>query len=164
LCEFSEADSTNAYGSCTLPAISTTYSDSSYNIQKSGHLKTGMYIGHRPTVKDPAVMFDDDLLIHFNDYRKNSWFGMKFKAGYVGVLDKVKYYVPGDKSKSYYVNNLVLQGTNDDWTTVVDLFTVPDTVNSGWNTAEFTDAATQPKYNQYRWYSLADYASYINEV
>jgi hypothetical protein len=109
-------------------------------------------------------MFDDDLLIHFDDFRKDSWFGMKFKAGYVGVLDKVKYYVPGDKSKSYYVNNLVLQGTNDDWTTVVDLFTVPDTVNSGWNTAEFTDAATKPKYNQYRWYALANYAAYINEV
>jgi len=62
-----------------------------------------MYIGHRPDVKDPSVMFDDDLLVHFNDYRADSWFGMKFKTGYVGVLDKIKFYVPGDQKKSNYI-------------------------------------------------------------
>jgi len=142
LCEFSEADSTNAYGSCTLPEISTTYSDANYNIQSTSLLKTGMYIGNRPTVKDPSKMFDGDVLIHYNDFRAKSWYGMKFKVGYVGVLDKVKYFVPGDKTKSHYIGNLVLQGTNDGWTTVVDLYTVEDTVSSGWNTVEFKDAAT----------------------
>ena len=48
-------------------------------------------------------MFDDDLLVHFNDYRADSWFGMKFKTGYVGVLDKIKFYVPGDQKKSNYI-------------------------------------------------------------
>lgn len=96
MCEFSEADSTNAFGSCTLPDVSTTHSDANYNLQASGLLKTGMYIGNRPTVKDPSKMFDGDLLVTYNDFRKTSWYGMKFKAGYVGVLDKAKYYVPGD--------------------------------------------------------------------
>ena len=101
-----------------------------------------MYIGNRPTVKDPSKMFDGDLLVTYNDFRKTSWYGMKFKAGYVGVLDKAKYYVPGDKNKDNYIGNLILQGTNDDWATFENLYTVEDSVSSGWNSVEFNDVAT----------------------
>jgi len=109
-------------------------------------------------------MFDGDLLIQFDATAKDSWFGMKFKTGYVAVLDKVKYYVPGENLKSYYINNTVLQGTNDDWTTVVDIYTVEDTVSSGWNYVNFEDPATKPKYNQYRWYGKDTNSVRLTEV
>jgi len=141
LCAFSEADSTSAHGSCTLPEVSTSYSDTNYGIQTSHQLDSGVYISHHAS-KDPAPMFDGDLLIQFTAAGADSWFGMKFKTGYVAVLDKVKYFVPGENLKSFYINNTVLQGSNDDWATAVDIYTAPDTVSSGWNYVNFEDPAT----------------------
>jgi len=87
-------------------------------------------------------MFDGDLLMMFGDKAAGAYFGMKFKTGYVGVLDKAKFFVPGVNLKSYYIDNTVLQGTNDDWATNDELYVVEDTVSSGWNYVEFNDAAT----------------------
>jgi len=87
-------------------------------------------------------MFDGDLLMMFGDKAAGAYFGMKFKTGYVGVLEKIKFFIPGDKAKSYYIDNTVLQGTNDDWATFTDIYTVEDTVSSGWNYVNFEDPTT----------------------
>jgi len=87
-------------------------------------------------------MFDGDLLMMFGDKAAGAYFGMKFKTGYVGVLDKAKFFVPGVNLKSYYIDNTVLQGTNDDWATFTDIYTVEDTVSSGWNYVNFEDPTT----------------------
>lgn len=90
--------------------------------------------------------------------------GMNFKTGYRGVLDKVKYYIPGDRAKSYYINYLTFQGSNDDWATHDDIFTVDDTVSSGWNYMTYDDPLTQPKYNSYRFYGKEKHSCKINEI
>lgn len=90
--------------------------------------------------------------------------GMNFKTGYKGVLDKVKYYVPGERAKSYYINKLTFQGSNDDWTTHDNLFTLDDTVSSGWNYVTYDDPLTQPKYNSYRFFGNESKSCYISEI
>jgi len=88
------------------------------------------------------VLFDQDLLVYFSEHWADCYMGMNFKTGYKGVLDKVKYYVPGERAKSYYINKLTFQGSNDDWTTHDDLFTLDDTVSSGWNYVTYDDPLT----------------------
>lgn len=90
--------------------------------------------------------------------------GMNFKTGYKGVLGKVKYYVPGERAKSYYINKLTFQGSNDDWATHTDLFTVDDTVSSGWNYVAYDDPLTQPKYGSYRFYGNETHSCKISEI
>lgn len=104
LCVFSEADSTSAAGSCTLPEVSTSYSDTNFNIQTSHQLDSGVYTSHF-SGWPPGPMFDGDVLVPWGATGEKSYFGMKFKKGYVAVLDKVKYYVPGEYLKSNYINN-----------------------------------------------------------
>ena len=39
-------------------------------------------------------MFDGDVLVPWGATGEKLYFGIKFKKGYVAVLDKFKYYVP----------------------------------------------------------------------
>lgn len=84
-------------------------------------------------------MFDGDTLLQWGATGANAWFGMAFREGYVGQLSKIKYYVPGENSKDDYIDNTMFQGSNDGstWDT---LFTVDDTVASGWNYRTWDDA------------------------
>ena len=68
-------------------------------------MRTGDYISNRAT-HDPKILFDDDLLVYFDEGRADCYMGMNFKTGYKGVLGKVKYFVPGELAKKYYINKL----------------------------------------------------------
>jgi len=65
---------------------------------------------------------------------------MEFREGYVGILDKVKYYldVKRDKTK-YYVDKLKFQGSNDGGITFTDIFVSDFNVHSGWNYVEWPE-------------------------
>jgi hypothetical protein len=126
-------------------------------------LRTGDYISNRDKY-DPTMLFDQDLLVYFPEGRADCYMGMNFKTGYKGVLDKVKYYVPGDRAKSNYIHKLTFQGSNDNWATHTDLFLVDDAVSSGWNYVTYDDISTQPKFSSYRFYGNDTDSCKISEI
>ena len=77
---------------------------------------------------------------------------MDFKENHVGVLDEAKVFINFMTSKTPYVNNLVFQGSNDDWTTFTDLYTFKDDVHEGWNYIQFREFNPKPAYHSYRFY------------
>ena len=64
---------------------------------------------------------------------------MKFGEGNVGFLSSFKYFMDRfDASK--YVNNLILQGSNDDFNLDVnDIVTIQADIHEGWNYYNFED-------------------------
>jgi hypothetical protein len=88
---------------------------------------------------------------------------MRFKPGHVGLISQVKYFMGNIASKATYSGILKFQGS-DDGTTWTDLFAADDNIHEGWNYYEWTDAASKPRHNQYRFYAAGASACRINEV
>jgi len=103
-CKFIDKDLKAGTVTCTLPSISTTYSNKNFKIAKeSENLKSGSYFG---TVANPAMYFDDDLTVRPSDNGKGCNVGMKFRTGFVGMLSQVKYFISQIDFKPAFVNNL----------------------------------------------------------
>lgn len=89
---------------------------------------------------------------------------MKFREGYIGVLDKVKYYLAVDRNKqTYYDGHLKFQGSNDG-VTFTDIFTADNNAHTGWNYVEWALEADYPKYKQFRFTGDVAGSCVINEI
>lgn len=106
-CTIVEADSDKDSTVCILPPVSTKYSDKNFNIEKVRHLKTGLYFQKRSS-NNLNTLFDGDLVVHYDDHKVDCHVGMKFKDGYVGIINKIKFFIPQEIPNSEYVNNLVI--------------------------------------------------------
>jgi hypothetical protein len=62
---------------------------------------------------------------------KNCFIGTAFRAGYIGVLREVKYFMPRF-TRATYVGKLKFQGSLDG-ITYADIFTVGEEIHEGWN-------------------------------
>jgi len=82
---------------------------------------------------------------------------MYFKEGYVGIISKIKFYIPTDTAVANFIDLMHIQGSNDD-VTYDTLFTPDLAMSAGWNYVEFSDPATRPKYRYYRFYGDANNA------
>mmetsp|Transcript_41642 Transcript_41642/g.63590 ORF Transcript_41642/g.63590 Transcript_41642/m.63590 type:complete len:237 (+) Transcript_41642:3795-4505(+) len=145
---------------CQLPAMSTLYSNKEYKIAESHTLYTGNYFG---SGKDTANTFDKDLTNQNVDSSNDCNIGTWFKAGHVGLLDVVKFYI-GGVSESYS-GNLIFQGSKDN-STWEEIFTTDDTVHQGWNNIEFgaDKDYSQPAFRFYRFKGSASGVCVLNEI
>ena len=88
---------------------------------------------------------------------------MQFKAGHVGMLSQVKYFMGDITSKSTFVNVTKFQGSNDN-SSYTDLFTVDENIHEGWNYYAWETSTSYPKYRYFRFYGNSSGACVINEV
>jgi hypothetical protein len=117
-----------------LPSVSTEYSDSSFGIQTARNLKP-FKLSSSGTSHD--ALFDGDLFTQNLDNSNPCFIDMEFREGYIGVLDKVKYYLAVNRNKEqYYVDHLKFSGS-DDGTTWTEIFTADLNAHTGWNYVEW---------------------------
>ena len=83
------------------------------------------------------TLFDGSNQNGWNDTAKNCYFGTAFKAGYVGVINEVKYFM-NRFYRPNFVGKLKLQGSKDNitWT---DIFVVGEEIHEGWNYYNYPD-------------------------
>jgi hypothetical protein len=159
VCELStSADSATAV--CKLPKMSTLYSDSNFGIQIVSKLTSGTlsssYVTH-------DKMFDGNMYNYNEDWNADCHVTIDYGTDRVAVLDKMKLSLPSSILKSTYIGLLVFQGSNDG-VTWDDLYSIDDNARSGWNYMEWTDPATKPTYQSYRFKGSGVGACVINEV
>ena len=87
---------------------------------------------------------------------------MAFKENHVGVVSEVKFFINNLASKTPFVNNLKLQGS-DDGTTFTDLYTVGPEIHEGWNMIDFEDGSL-PSYHIYRFQGTSSGSCRVGEV
>ena len=80
---------------------------------------------------------------------------MNFKTGHVAVLDEAKVFINYLIDKTPYVDNLVFEGSNDNWATSELLYTFAADVHDGWNYIYFRDWDEKPAFNSYRFFGTA---------
>jgi hypothetical protein len=159
-CSLSEEDSTAQLASCNLPSISTTYSDANFEIQ-TPHKLSGVWTSSN---NDHAKLVDGNIHTQNSDWNADCHATMELRAGYIGTLDKIRYFLPADMDKeTYFISFLKFQGS-DDGTTFTDLFEVDSNARSGWNTVEWDDPATKPASRYFRFKGSTGGACIINEV
>lgn len=82
-CEYSTA-STASVAKCSVPAISTSYSNSNFKIAEiSEDLKPGKCFG---TNANHGKVFDNNMLNNAGDTTANCHIGAEFKEGFVGLI------------------------------------------------------------------------------
>jgi hypothetical protein len=109
-CVLSE-DSDGSIAKCTLPKMSTVYSNENFGIEtESEDLDSGKYFG---TAEEIEIAFDGSLLTTPEDDSEECVLGMAFKEGHVGLLSQVKYFLPDMDvdEKALIVGNTQFQGS-----------------------------------------------------
>lgn len=90
-CTFNEDESTGEIVKCTVPKISTIYSNENFAIEtESDDLDSGVYFG---TAENNEMAFDGNLLVTPVDNNAECIIGMAFKENHVGMLSQVKYFL-----------------------------------------------------------------------
>jgi len=77
-------------------------------------LNTKQYFGTAPA--EAANLFDGNLMTASQNSQEDCVAGMAFKADYVGILSKMKYFLGNDIRVDTYAGNLKFQGSNDNQT------------------------------------------------
>jgi hypothetical protein len=110
-CVLSESDSDSSIAKCTLPKMSTVYSNENFGIEtESDDLDSGKYFG---TAEDIEIAFDGSLLTTPEDESEECVLGMAFKEGHVGLLSQVKFFLPDmdADAKALLVDKTQFQGS-----------------------------------------------------
>ena len=89
-CEFNDEASSDSLISCKLPLLSTSYSNTNFGIATPSVL-SGEAFG---TGENPEIVFDGEWTVTHNPGTHTCHVGMKFKEGYVGILDQMKFFMP----------------------------------------------------------------------
>jgi hypothetical protein len=111
-------------------------------------------------------MFDGDLVNQNEDNSGSCHVAISFRASYVAILDKIRFFLPVTQATSTYEGKLKFQGSNDasSWT---DIYQADGNVHSGWNYVQWDSSdstVTQPKYRHYRFEGTGAGACLINEA
>jgi len=137
-CEYDEDNSDDATTSCTIPALSTLYSDSTFSISEESNDLIGEVNFGTASDTDISVAFDGDLTVEFDSDTAECYIGTAFKEGHIGYLSTVKWFIGEISDKTILSGVTTFQGSDDD-TTYVDLFTLDDNVHEGWNYYNWED-------------------------
>lgn len=90
-CVIQEDQSTSTTVKCSLPNLSTIYSNENFGIAlESEDLDSGHYFG---TAEDNSIAFDGNLLVPTTDDSNTCIIGMAFKENHVGMISQVKYFM-----------------------------------------------------------------------
>jgi hypothetical protein len=92
---------------------------------------------------------------------KNCFFGTQFRAGYIGVINEVKFFM-SRFTRSRYVGQLKFQGSANgaEWT---DIFTVGQEIHEGWNYYNFEEGK-ELKHRYYRFFGTGDGSCIVGEI
>ena len=66
-------------------------------------------------------------------------------------------------SRTTFVNNLILQGSNDNFATSTTIYTVDGNIHEGWNYIKF-DSGSEPKFNSVRFFGSVAGSCNVGEV
>jgi hypothetical protein len=99
-CPYSDASDAST-AKCSVPKISTTYSNSNFKIEEpSQDLVPGKSFG---TNGDHANVFDNNLLNNQgSDSTADCHIGAEFKEGFVGLISQVRWYMGDINNKELY--------------------------------------------------------------
>ena len=160
ICEFQESDSSSSVSKCSVPPLSTEYSNENFKIAtETEDLKAGSYFGSNGNF---ARVFDNNNLNHASDGNQNCWVGMDFGADHVGMISQVKYFMQNfDKSKM--VGVLRFQGSTDG-ELYSTLFVADDNIHEGWNYFSWDSEVYLPAYRFFRFKGTYVGSCKINEV
>jgi hypothetical protein len=119
LCTPNPAESTGTVTKCSVPALATQHSIDNFKI-------TGeQYLMGTPFSSNSALtmtVWDGSHQNGWTSTARNCFFGTAFRAGYIGELNEVKYFM-GRFTRSKFVGILKFQGSQDG-VSFTDIFTV----------------------------------------
>ena len=95
-------------------------------------LRSGVPFG---TLTNNSAAFDNVLVVNVTEGAQVNGachIGMAYKAGHVGMLQQVKWFIGEIWDKTIYAGEVKFQGSNDG-TTYTDIFTMDENVHEGWN-------------------------------
>jgi len=100
---------------------------------------------------DPKL-YDGNLQVdHVDNSTTTCTFGMNFKQGTVAVLDEAKVFISLLTNPKIFVNNLALEGSNNNWSTFDSIAVFGSDIHEGWNYLNFrAKGNAKPAYNSYR--------------
>jgi len=162
-CEFNEEASSASSVKCSVPAVSTKFSDNTHGIQVSHKLSGFKVSGSSGNVTEAMKVFDDNIHYPYEDDSNDCHVTAEFMAGHVAILDKVKIFLDNDFNKEdFYVNKLKIQGSADG-STWTDIETADNNVRTGWNYFEWEEESERPVYRFVR-ISGPQHACRVNEM
>ena len=147
---------------CTLPALFTSYSITTYGLKSSGKLDYFTIISSSSADKEKA--FDSDISTYFKDpTNADSYIGIDAETGWKFRLDKVKFIGGGVNQGAYKdLVGTILQGsdTGTTWTDVKKFVTI----NNFWNSWA-SKSGSEAKFRFFRLFKAAASGSWlINDV
>jgi hypothetical protein len=90
-CAYLSSSSTSTIAKCSLPSVSTTYSNQNFGIStESEDLRAEKYFGSNANF---AKAFDNNNLNNAGDMSTDCHIGGEFKTGFIGLLSQVKYFI-----------------------------------------------------------------------
>jgi hypothetical protein len=102
-CVYDDATSDANTAKCTLQSLSTLYSDANYNISEmTEDLRTGKPFG---TLQNNSIVFDNTLVVKPQEASQVGglcFVGVGFKAGHVGMMRQVKWFLGDITDKTVY--------------------------------------------------------------
>lgn len=150
MCVYNPEESTGEVASCTLPKLSTVYSDATFTIEElKDDLRPRAVFG---TLVDNNIPFDDVLVIHPEEdemIEEQCFIGWNYKAEHVGLLRQVKWFMKDVQDKTLFTDEVVFQGSNDN-TTWTDIFTMDESIHDGWNYVTWTEPEDYPRFRFYK--------------
>ena len=163
-CEFVPDRSDSSKAVCELPKMSTVYSNANFKIEtEKEDLRFRKVFGN---LDDNTKMVFDGLLTMFptiSNSESECFVGGSFKAGHVGMLSQVKYFMGNIENKNIYVDKLKFQGS-DDKTSWTDLFAADENIHEGWNYHNWETSDEYPKYRFYRLYNSEKKGCLVSEL
>jgi len=112
-------------------------------------LLKGTWTGSAPT--EVSKVTDGKWRTEYTTASANCWIQLDFPTGQVGVLDYIKILINDLKNdKTPFASVTKIQGK--DGASWVDILTLDNTINEGWNTFAFEGTADKPKpaYGSYK--------------
>ena len=147
-CTTVDSESSDSIYTCMTPAISTTQSNSVFEIQEESNLKGEKVIFNGMTQEQAESTFDDSILPSISSTSADCYVGIQFPTGYVGVVNEVSFFLD-EFSVENIVDHLLIEASSDNFDTSVELLVeVSEEAHEGWNYYSVEDLA--PKYQYYR--------------
>ena len=151
-CENIVASSTSSVFSCSVPAISTTRSNSEFTIQEESNL-TGERVIYSAMTEDAAKRtLDGAILPTIADSEADCYVGIQMPTGYVGVVNEISFFLDEFDTGNIY-DRLFIEASSDNFVDVdaiALLVAVSEEAHEGWNYYDLTGLETPARYQYYR--------------
>jgi hypothetical protein len=133
---------------CEAPAIETRLSLGEFKINPRSNVIGETQSSNPDSLA--ATVFDGQNLPGTSESTDNCFMQVTYPDGYVGYIERVRIFMDTFTDNSPYVENLKFQGSDDDFTTVTEIFTVGVEIHEGWNVYDMSDYGSPEAMASYR--------------